>query len=115
MAADATDNDLTPLQITRAAAIADGIHLFELRHPDGADLPEFTPGAHVSVRVPNGLIRKYSLCNDPDERDRYCIAVKRETREGSCCRYPRRATISNWRKARPATRSSPEASASRRS
>jgi phthalate 4,5-dioxygenase reductase subunit len=30
------------------------------------------------VRVPNGLLRKYSLCNDPAERDRYQIAVKRE-------------------------------------
>jgi phthalate 4,5-dioxygenase reductase subunit len=28
--------------------------------------------------VPNGLLRKYSLCNDPAERDRYQIAVKRE-------------------------------------
>jgi phthalate 4,5-dioxygenase reductase subunit len=29
--------------------------------------------------VPNGLIRKYSLCNDPAERDRYVIAVLRES------------------------------------
>jgi phthalate 4,5-dioxygenase reductase subunit len=83
MAADAAHKGLNPLRIARAEPIADGIQLFELRNPDGADLPEFTPGAHVSVRVPNGLIRKYSLCNDPDERDRYCIAVKRETHEGS--------------------------------
>jgi phthalate 4,5-dioxygenase reductase subunit len=77
------ESELTPLRVTRAEKIADGISLFELRHPEGADLPEFTPGAHVVVRVPNGLIRKYSLCNDPDERDRYCIAVKREAHEGS--------------------------------
>jgi len=31
------------------------------------------------VRVPGGAVRKYSLCNDPAERDRYEIAVKRET------------------------------------
>jgi len=74
---------MIPLRIARAEPAADGIQFFELRHADGADLPEFTPGAHVSVRTPNGLIRKYSLCNDPDERDRYCIAVKRETHEGS--------------------------------
>ncbi len=46
--------------------------------PDGGELPEFSAGAHVAVKVPNGLIRKYSLCNDPAERDRYQIAVKRE-------------------------------------
>jgi phthalate 4,5-dioxygenase reductase subunit len=72
------EGDLLPLRIAGAETIAEGIRRFELRHPDGADLPEFTPGAHVAVRVPNGLVRKYSLCNDPAERDRYVIAVKRD-------------------------------------
>ena len=67
------------LRIAAKHPAADGIEFFELRHPDGADLPEFTAGAHLSLRVPNGEIRKYSLCSDPAERDRYCIAVKRET------------------------------------
>jgi phthalate 4,5-dioxygenase reductase component len=83
MAADVAESELIPLRLERAEPIADGISLFELKHSQGADLPEFTPGAHVAVRVPNGLIRKYSLCNDPAERDRYCIAVKREAHEGS--------------------------------
>ena len=83
MPVEIPDSELTPLRVTRAEPVADGIKLFELRHPEGADLPEFTPGAHIAVRVPNGLIRKYSLCNDPDERDRYCIAVKREGYENS--------------------------------
>ena len=47
--------------------------------PRDARLPEFTAGAHVSLRLPSGVLRKYSLCNDPAERDRYVIAVKRET------------------------------------
>lgn len=38
----------------------------------------FTPGAHLGITVPNGEMRKYSLCNDPDEADRYVIAVKKE-------------------------------------
>ena len=66
------------LQIARRQEIALDIVEFELVRPDGADLPEFTAGAHVSLRTPNGLIRKYSLCNDPEERNRYVIAVKRE-------------------------------------
>jgi phthalate 4,5-dioxygenase reductase subunit len=65
-------------RVTRAEQIAEDIHLFELRDPAATDLPEFSAGAHICVRVPNGLIRKYSLCNDPAERDRYVIAVKRE-------------------------------------
>jgi phthalate 4,5-dioxygenase reductase subunit len=67
-----------PLRVTRNDKIADGIHLFEFRDPTGRELPQFTAGAHIAVRVPNGLLRKYSLCNDPAERDRYQIAVKRE-------------------------------------
>jgi phthalate 4,5-dioxygenase reductase subunit len=73
-----THVDLIPRRVTRAERIADDIHLFELRDPAGGALPEFSAGAHVSLKVPNGLIRKYSLCNDPAERDRYVIAVKRE-------------------------------------
>ena len=67
------------LRITQKHPVAADIEFFEFRRADGADLPPFTAGAHLSLRVPNGEIRKYSLCNDPEERDRYCIAVKRET------------------------------------
>lgn len=64
------------LHITRAEPIADGIYLFELRDPDGHELPRFTPGAHISIKLLNGSVRKYSLCNNPHERDRYVIAVQ---------------------------------------
>ncbi len=77
-ASSTPDPAMKPLRVARAEAIAEDIHLFELRDPSGADLAEFSAGSHVSVRVPNGLVRKYSLCNDPAERDRYLIAVKRE-------------------------------------
>ena len=66
------------LRIARAADSAAGIRSFELRRDDGGELPEFTVGSHLSLRVPNGSVRKYSLCNDPVERDRYVIAVLRE-------------------------------------
>jgi phthalate 4,5-dioxygenase reductase subunit len=65
-------------RIAASCVVANGIRLFELRALNSAELPEFTAGSHLSVRVPNGLIRKYSLCNDPGERDRYVIAVLRE-------------------------------------
>src|SRR5215475_3647683 len=76
----ATDPPITlSLRVTRNDQVADGIHLLEFCDPRGNLLPEFSAGAHVAVRVPNGLLRKYSLCNDPAERNRYQIAVKRET------------------------------------
>lgn len=66
------------LRVERAEAAAEGIQLIELRDPDGAELPPFAPGAHIAVAVPSGATRTYSLCNDPAERGRYVIAVKRE-------------------------------------
>lgn len=67
-----------PLRIERAWNVAEGIRSFELVQADGTDLPPFTPGSHVTVQAPNGTLRKYSLCNDPQERQRYVITVKRE-------------------------------------
>ena len=69
---------MMPLRVTRNDKIADGIYLFELRDAAGQPLPQFSAGAHITIRVPNGLLRKYSLCNDPTERDRYQVAIKRE-------------------------------------
>ncbi len=69
---------LLRLRVARCEPAADGIRLFELRDPSGADLPPFTPGSHLSVQVPNGSMRNYSLCSDPADRSRYVIAVKRD-------------------------------------
>jgi len=69
---------MVPLRVTRNDPIAEGIHLLEFRDAGGKELPKFSAGAHITIRVPNGLLRKYSLCNDPAERDRYQVAVKRE-------------------------------------
>ena len=68
------------LRITRVFDAADGIRSFELTQPDGSELPQFTAGSHVKVQVPSGALRKYSLCNDPAERHRYVITVKRDDR-----------------------------------
>jgi phthalate 4,5-dioxygenase reductase subunit len=70
--------ELLPVRVASRERIAQDIHLFELAPCDGCHLPAFEPGAHIAVRAPNGEIRKYSLCNDPDEEDRYAVAIKRE-------------------------------------
>ncbi|WP_372622213.1 PDR/VanB family oxidoreductase [Falsiroseomonas sp.] len=67
-----------PLRVVAAERIAEGIHRFDLAHPEGGELPPFTPGAHLRLRVPNGLVRRYSLCGDPADARLYSIAVKRE-------------------------------------
>lgn len=55
--------------------LADDIQSYELV---AEDLPAFTPGSHVDLHLPCGLIRQYSLCNDSTEKNRYVIAVQRE-------------------------------------
>ena len=76
---DSTDDPVfTELAVTAAEPIAQDIVRFELRHPDGAALAPFTAGSHIPVITPGGAMRRYSLCNDPHEGDRYEIAVKRD-------------------------------------
>lgn len=54
------------------------INAFELVDPEGASLPAFTAGAHIDIHLGGGLIRQYSLSNDPAETHRYVVAVLRE-------------------------------------
>jgi ferredoxin-NADP reductase len=56
----------------------DGIKVLTLIDPDRWELPPFMPGAHIDLHLQNGLVRTYSLCNDPIEATRYVVAVKRE-------------------------------------
>lgn len=74
-----SDPSFMDLVVVSAEPAARGIQRFELAHPNGEDLPPFTAGAHIRIKTPNGVTRQYSLSNDPDERNRYVIAVKRES------------------------------------
>ena len=51
---------------------------FDLRPLDGGELPPFTAGAHIDLKLPNGLVRSYSLTNSQAERHRYVIAVQKD-------------------------------------
>jgi phthalate 4,5-dioxygenase reductase subunit len=77
-----TDAATLTLTVRDKKDIAQGITLFELAAPDAGELPPFDAGAHIAVTTPNGLLRRYSLCNAPSERQRYVIAVKRDEQGG---------------------------------
>jgi phthalate 4,5-dioxygenase reductase subunit len=66
------------LRVNNVARVARDIQQFELVDADGGELPEFTAGAHILIQAPNGMTRRYSLSNPPEDRERYVIAVKRE-------------------------------------
>lgn len=46
-----------------------------LEHPEGAELPAWEPGAHVTLHLPGGLERQYSLCGEPADRGTYRLGV----------------------------------------
>src|ERR1700745_3073527 len=66
------------LRVSKITREAQGIASFELVDPLGLELPPFTARAHLDVRLNDDIRRQYSLCNDPQERDRYVIAVLNE-------------------------------------
>ena len=72
-----TETDLR-LTISRRLNGAEGVVVLDLRDPSGGELPDWEPGAHIDLTLPNGLTRQYSLCGDPTDRSRWRIAVLRE-------------------------------------
>ncbi|MET9700714.1 PDR/VanB family oxidoreductase [Streptomyces sp. NPDC006529] len=52
---------------------AEGVLRLDL---ESGELPAWTPGAHIDVTLPSGLVRQYSLCGDPADAGRYTIAVR---------------------------------------
>jgi ferredoxin-NADP reductase len=71
-------SDSLSLKITCIRDEAEGIRSFDLRLPSREDLPPFTAGAHIDVKVPNGVVRSYSLVNPQGERHRNVIAVNHD-------------------------------------
>lgn len=66
------------VRVARKKHEAIDICSLELVHPEGGALPEFSAGAHIDVHTPGGLVRQYSLCNDPAESHRYLIGTLKD-------------------------------------
>jgi vanillate O-demethylase ferredoxin subunit len=63
------------VRIAQRVIEADGIISLELVALDGSALPPFEAGSHVDLHVAPGLIRQYSLSNDPSETHRYRLGI----------------------------------------
>jgi vanillate O-demethylase ferredoxin subunit len=70
-------SDLNVVVVGKTAEAQD-ICLLDLAAADGSALPAFSAGSHVDVHLPGGLVRQYSLCNDPAEPHRYQLGVLRD-------------------------------------
>jgi ferredoxin-NADP reductase len=66
------------VRVNERLSVADDVVAVELRHPEGRELPPWSPGAHVDVVLSPALTRQYSLCGDPGDRSAWRIAVRRE-------------------------------------
>jgi hypothetical protein len=72
-----TAEPVRELTVVRAEPEAEGVLGITLADPGGGPLPEWEPGAHIDVELPSGMVRSYSLCGRPGDRDTYRIAVLR--------------------------------------
>jgi len=76
------------LEVAEARVAADDVVALTLRHPDGGDLPPWTPGAHIDLILGEGddaLIRQYSLCGSPGDQTQWRVGVLKapDSRGGS--------------------------------
>ena len=63
------------LVVRSARAVATDVTSLELAARDGARLPPWSPGAHLDLHLPSGLVRSYSLHGDHRDRGAYHVAV----------------------------------------
>lgn len=61
------------LLVTGRTVIADGVVQLRL---EGPGLPAWSPGAHLDLVLPSGLVRQYSLCGDPEDAGAYTVATR---------------------------------------
>lgn len=64
--------------VTKKTREAEAIYSYELAAADGSALPPFAAGAHIDVQAAGMPLRQYSLCNHPEEQQRYQIGVLRD-------------------------------------
>ncbi|MBC3192940.1 oxidoreductase [Pseudonocardia sp. C8] len=73
------------LRVERLTRLSDDVVEVRLADPAGGELPGWEPGAHLTLDLPVGLTRQYSLCGPPTDRTGWTVAVHRapDSRGGS--------------------------------
>ena len=54
--------------VRRRESQGQGVLVLDLAPADGGELPPFEAGAHVDLHLGEGLVRQYSLCGNPADR-----------------------------------------------
>jgi len=63
------------LEVLRRETVADGVVTLTLADQAGADLPEWSAGAHIDLLLTPSLVRQYSLCGSTSKRSEWMVAV----------------------------------------
>lgn len=71
-------NPTLQVRVARKCSEAQDICSLELHPLAGESLPAFTAGSHIDLHLPGGLVRQYSLCNDPADATHYMLGVLRD-------------------------------------
>ncbi|MFJ6511472.1 PDR/VanB family oxidoreductase [Streptomyces sp. NPDC091406] len=61
------------LLVTGRTVVAEGVVQLRL---EGTGLPPWSPGAHLDLVLPSGLVRQFSLCGDPADTGAYTVATR---------------------------------------
>jgi ferredoxin-NADP reductase/DMSO/TMAO reductase YedYZ heme-binding membrane subunit len=71
------------MRVVAVDSLTSEVKRFTLVDAGGERLPVWYPGAHLTIHLPDGRTRQYSLCGDPADRTQYEIAVLRIDEPGS--------------------------------
>jgi MOSC domain-containing protein YiiM/ferredoxin-NADP reductase len=88
-ASEAADNETAGgfwkrLKVEEIAEESSLVRSYLLSSPDGSPLPTPAPGAHIRVRLPDGLTRQYSLCTSRNVHQyRIGVGLAAQSRGGS--------------------------------
>lgn len=75
------------LKVKRREQLTANVVKLELVCPISGELPSFKAGSYIDIQIPDGILRPYSLCNGPQDRRRYVIAVRRENHSKGASSY----------------------------
>ncbi|MGW5073246.1 PDR/VanB family oxidoreductase [Rhodococcus sp. NPDC004095] len=81
-----TDTGVLDLEVVALRRESDGVLSIELADPQRRLLPEWEPGAHVDLGLPDH-VRQYSLVGEPEQRHCYRIAVLKDPQSAGASRY----------------------------
>lgn len=67
------------LEVVGLERLSDEVLCLRLARPDRRPLPRWSAGSHIEIECGDPeLARKYSLCGDPDAREEWRVAVRRD-------------------------------------